>query len=51
MKETRVTLLFNKADLGAELIVRMENFETPEEREANKQAWQTGLVALADILK
>ena len=50
-KETRVTVLFNKADKGAELIVRMENFETPEEREANKQAWQRGLVALADILK
>ena len=50
-KETRVTLLFNKADLGAELIVRMENFETPEEREANLQAWQRGLATLEDILK
>ena len=50
-KETRVTVLFNKADKGAELIVRMENFETAEEREANKQAWQRGLATLADILK
>ena len=50
-KETRVTVLFNKADKGAELIVRMENFETAEEREANKQAWQRGLATLADIVK
>ena len=50
-KETRVTMLFKEADKGTELIVRMENFETAEERDANKQAWQRGLATLADILK
>ena len=50
-KETRVTVLFKEADKGTELIVRMANFETTEEREANKQAWQRGLAILADILK
>lgn len=50
-KETRVTLLFNKINTGTELVVRMENFETPEERDANKNAWESGLNTLFDILK
>ena len=50
-KETRVTLLFNKADTGTELVVRMENFETSEERDANKGAWENGLNTLEGILK
>ena len=50
-KETRVTVLFKEADKGTELIVRMENFETTEERDANKQAWQRGLATLADIVR
>ena len=50
-KETRVAVLFKEAGKGTELIVRMENFETPEERDANKQAWQRGLATLADIVR
>jgi uncharacterized protein YndB with AHSA1/START domain len=49
-KETRVTVLVEDVAIGAELTVRMENFETAEERDANRQAWQRGLATLADIL-
>ena len=50
-KETRVTLLFKKTDAGSELIVRMENFESEEERNANKGAWEKGLITLEGLLK
>ena len=50
-KETRVTLLFNKVDHGTELVVRMENLESNEERDANKGAWEKGLTTLDSILK
>lgn len=50
-KHTRVTVTFVDADPGAEVIVRMENFETAEERDANRQAWDQGLAVLADILR
>ena len=50
-KETRVTLFFKKAEKGTELVVRMENFETSQERDANKKAWQAGLDTLAGILQ
>jgi len=50
-KETRVTLLFNKVDSGTDLVVRMENFETTEERDANKQAWENALNTIAELLK
>jgi uncharacterized protein YndB with AHSA1/START domain len=49
-KETRVTVRFVGAGEGAELLVRMENFETAEERDANKQAWEQGLATLAGIV-
>ena len=49
-KETRVTLRFLKADRGTELVVRMENFETVEERDANRIAWERGLATLAAIV-
>ena len=49
-KETRVTVLLNAADQGTELLIRMGNFETVEERDANQQAWLRGLARLADIL-
>ena len=49
-KETRVTLTLAKADQGTELIIRMENFETTDERDANREAWLAGLAALEDIL-
>ncbi len=50
-KETRVTLLFKKADEGTEFVIRMENFENEEERNANKGAWEHGLTVLDSILK
>ena len=49
-KETKVSLFFKEAAPGAELTVRMENFETAEERDANRQAWEHGLTVLAGIL-
>ena len=50
-KETRVTLFIKKTDAGSELIVRMENFESEEERNANKGAWEKGLITLENLLK
>ena len=49
-KETKVTVLFRAAATGTELLVRMENFETASERDANRQAWEKGLTTLAIIL-
>jgi uncharacterized protein YndB with AHSA1/START domain len=50
-KETRVTVSLKDAHGGTELTIRMENFETAEERDANKQAWQRGLASLAGIVR
>ena len=50
-KETQVTMLFNKADHGSELIINMSNFESEAERDANKGAWEKGLNVLDEILK
>ena len=50
-KETKVRLLLNDAATGTELTVRMENFESAEERDANRQAWERGLATLADLVK
>jgi uncharacterized protein YndB with AHSA1/START domain len=50
-KETRVTAVFDEIATGTKLTVRMENFETSDERDANRQAWQHGLVALMDLVK
>jgi uncharacterized protein YndB with AHSA1/START domain len=49
-KETRVTLRLEEAAAGTDVTIRMQNFETPEERDANKQAWQHGLETLAEAL-
>jgi uncharacterized protein YndB with AHSA1/START domain len=49
-KETRVTALFVDEDGGARLTIQMGNFETTEERDANRQAWQRGLQRLAEML-
>jgi hypothetical protein len=43
-------VLLGAAPVGTELKIRMENFETAEERDANRQAWQRGLSTLADIV-
>lgn len=50
-KETVVTVILEEMGNGTKLTIRMENFETAEERDNNKQAWQHGLATLADILK
>src|SRR5262249_28902793 len=42
-KETRVTVLLRRSDQRTEetvLTLRMENFESTEERDANRQAWE-----------
>jgi len=49
-KETKVTVVLTAVETGTELTVRMENFETPSERDANRQAWEQGLTTLATIL-
>jgi hypothetical protein len=49
-KETRVTLSFKTTTSGAEVTVRMENFETPQERDANRQAWERALRTLEGLL-
>jgi uncharacterized protein YndB with AHSA1/START domain len=49
-KETRVTATLGEVEQGTELVLRMENFETVDERDANRQAWQAALATLGDIL-
>jgi uncharacterized protein YndB with AHSA1/START domain len=50
-KETKVTILMNKVSAGTELKLRMENFENSQERNGNRQAWESALLKLAEILK
>ena len=50
-KETRVTVGLQDTSAGTEVTIRMENFGSGEERDANRQAWQRGLATLADILR
>jgi uncharacterized protein YndB with AHSA1/START domain len=50
-KETRVTVLLEEAVPGTQLTIRMENFETTAERDANRQAWQRGLGRLMAIIE
>ena len=50
-KETRVSVLLKRADKGTELILQMQNFESAEERDANRRAWERGLAILADVVK
>lgn len=50
-KETRVTVLLKPTDKGTLLTLRMENFESDEERNANKQAWEKGLAVLGDVVE
>ena len=49
-KATRVTVTIDEVERGTRLIVRMGNFETGEERDANRDAWRAGLAALGNIL-
>jgi uncharacterized protein YndB with AHSA1/START domain len=48
-KETRVTVVLKARDPGTALTLRMENFESIEERDANRQAWERGLAILAEV--
>lgn len=50
-KETRVTVELGETDKRATLNIRMENFESAEERDANEQAWRRALATLADLLR
>lgn len=50
LKETRVTVVLHEADNFTTLTLRMENFESTEERDANRQAWEKGLEILGDFL-
>ena len=45
-KEILTTLLFNKVKDGTNIIIRQENFATPQERDENKQAWEDTLIKL-----
>ena len=49
-KETRVTLLFAKTADGTRLTLRQENFETSQERNANREALTNALSRLAGLL-
>jgi uncharacterized protein YndB with AHSA1/START domain len=50
-KETRVSVQLGKVAGGTTLTLRMENFESTEESNANRQAWERGLATLADIVR
>ena len=47
-KETRVTVLLKQGEIGTSLTLRMGNFESTQERDANRQAWERGLSVLAE---
>ena len=49
-KETRVTVFLRPGDEGTVLTLRMENFESTEERDANRRAWENGLAMLGDAV-
>ena len=49
-KETRVTVLLARENDGTKLTLYMDNFESVEERDANRSAWEKGLSILADVV-
>jgi uncharacterized protein YndB with AHSA1/START domain len=49
-KETRVTVLLRRGGEGTALTLRMDNFESATERDANRLAWEQGLAVLADLV-
>lgn len=49
-KATRVTVMIDEVERGSTLLIRMGNFETAEERDANREAWRAGLAGLGEIL-
>ncbi len=50
-KETKVTVLLRRGEMGTALTLRMGNFESTQERDANRQAWEKGLSVLADVVQ
>lgn len=48
-KEPQATLLFRPTAAGSAVTVRMENFETSQDRDANRQAWEGALMTLRAI--
>jgi uncharacterized protein YndB with AHSA1/START domain len=49
-KEIKVTLRFKEIAAGTELILRMENFESSNERDQNRQAWEAALETLQGLI-
>ena len=49
-KEIRVTLRFKEIAAGTELTLRMENFESWQERDQNRQAWEGALETLQALI-
>lgn len=49
-KETRVFVQLTRVSGETALTLRMENFESTEECNANRQAWERGLAILADVV-
>ncbi len=45
-KEIMTTLTFEKIKDGTNIIVRQENFTTPQERDENKKTWEETLIKL-----
>ena len=50
-KETRVSVQLTRVNGGTALTLRMENFESTDECNANRQAWERGLAILADVVE
>jgi len=50
-KETRVSVQLAPVNHGTALALRMQNFQSTEERDANKHAWENALGILADLVK
>lgn len=49
-KETRVSVQFKEIDKGTVLTLRMKNFDSMEECDANRRAWEKGLAILTDVI-
>jgi uncharacterized protein YndB with AHSA1/START domain len=49
-KEIRVTLLFKETSDGTDFTVRQQNFETPQERDENRKAWEYAFNTLEGLL-
>jgi uncharacterized protein YndB with AHSA1/START domain len=50
-KATRVVVTIDEVERGSRLVIRMGNFETAAERDANQEAWRAGLTTLGEYLR